>query len=41
MNRLLQVLFFFFLTLGAFAQLSEQEKLEQRKEEINKENISS
>lgn len=37
MNRLLQVLFFFFLSLGAFAQLSEQEKLEQRKEEINKE----
>ncbi|MVO09615.1 peptidoglycan DD-metalloendopeptidase family protein [Flavobacterium sp. TP390] len=37
MNRLRQVLFFFFLSLGAFAQLSEQEKLEQRKEEINKE----
>ncbi|VXB31590.1 Peptidase M23 [Flavobacterium sp. 9AF] len=37
MNRLVGVIFCFFISLISFAQMSEQEKLEQRKEEINKE----
>ncbi|WP_130733193.1 murein hydrolase activator EnvC [Flavobacterium sp. J27] len=37
MNRLFNVVFFFLISFTAFAQLSEQQKLEQRKEEINKE----
>ena len=37
MNRLITLIFFFFISINAVAQLSEQQKLENRKEEINKE----
>ena len=34
MNQFLKILFFFFIASMAFAQPSEQQKLEQRKEQI-------